>query len=761
MPQWTDNAAIMASQYINSTRCHVFLTGRAGTGKTTFLHDIRRRTHKNTIVAAPTGIAAINAEGVTLHSLFQLPFGAFVPDDAAPGQAQEGGPDFELNTPQSLRRSIKMNTSKRNMLRKLELLIIDEVSMLRADLLDAIDSALRWIRRRPHEPFGGVQILFIGDLHQLPPVVKNTEWELLKAYYDTLFFFGAAALSGWQPVYIELEHIYRQNDPEFITVLNHLRDGQAGANDIECLNRHYCPDFAAAPGDGYVYLTTHNRKADRINEDELEKLPGKRFKYSAEVKGTFDSRTYPVEPVLYLKKDAQVMFIKNDPTGEQRFFNGKIGTVESLDASGVRVGFSDGSAPVRVESYTWENKRYTLNKETNAIEEKVIGSFLHFPLKLAWAITIHKSQGLTFDRAVIDVSQAFAAGQVYVALSRLTTLDGLVLTAPFRAREFPREPALEAFARHKLDTRNRTPERDASFQEHALAYLNEAVRDAFDFSQLERELFFHLRTYTKDAAQSKKQKQLEWAQSLQPRLKPVKEVGDKFLRQLDRILADAMADRMAHLKERVDAAKAYFEPLLNEIIQEIEEKRGVIKKEKSGVKQYLGELEDLERHFRDQCGKMEKAQALITASRSGQELTREHLAPPQPAGKPASKAAPNSKSSPETPHKKKSEKKKTKKDKPDTKTVSLELFNQGYDVKEIAAERGLTVITIEGHLAFWIRQGVVDVHRLVSEEALDEIAATFQKLATSHLKPVREALDEKYDYGTLRFTAAHIQQDQK
>jgi hypothetical protein len=761
MPQWTDNAAIMASQYINSTRCHVFLTGRAGTGKTTFLHDIRRRTHKNTIVAAPTGIAAINAEGVTLHSLFQLPFGAFVPDDAAPGQTGEAGPDFELNTPQSLRRSIKMNTSKRNMLRKLELLIIDEVSMLRADLLDAIDSALRWIRRRPHEPFGGVQILFIGDLHQLPPVVKNTEWEMLKAYYDTLFFFGAAALSGWQPVYIELEHIYRQNDPEFITVLNHLRDGQAGANDIECLNRHYCPDFAAAPGDGYVYLTTHNRKADRINEDELEKLPGKRFKYSAEVKGTFDSRTYPVEPVLYLKKDAQVMFIKNDPTGEQRFFNGKIGKVESLDASGVRVGFSDGSAPVRVESYTWENKRYTLNKESNAIEEKVIGSFMHFPLKLAWAITIHKSQGLTFDRAVIDVSQAFAAGQVYVALSRLTTLEGLVLSAPFRAREFPREPALEAFARHKLDTRNRTPERDASFQEHAMAYLNEAVRDAFDFSQLEKELFFHLRTYTKDAAQSKKQKYLEWAQSLQPRLKPVKEVGDKFLRQLDRILADAMADRMAHLKERVDAAKAYFEPLLTEIIQEIEKKRGRVKKEKSGVKQYLRELEDLERHFRDQCGKMEKAQALISASRIGEELTREHLAPPQPAGEPTSRAAANSKSSPETPHKKKSEKKKTKKDKPDTKTVSLELFNQGYEVEEIAAERGLTVITIEGHMAFWIRQGVVDVHRLVSPEALDEIAATFQKLDTSHLKPVREALDQKYDYGSIRFTAAHIQQEQK
>ena len=758
MPQWTDNAALMASKYVNSTGCHVFLTGRAGTGKTTFLQDIRRRTHKNTIVAAPTGIAAINAEGVTLHSLFQLPFGAFVPDDAALAQAGQEGPGFELNTPQSLRRNIKMHTSKRNMLRKLELLIIDEVSMLRADLLDAIDSALRWIRRRPHIPFGGVQILFIGDLHQLPPVVKKNEWELLKAYYNTLFFFGAAALSEWQPVYIELEHIYRQSDAQFISLLNHLRDGQTRAEDIECLNRHCCPDFTAGPGDGYVYLTTHNRKADRINEDELAKLPGKAFKYSAEVKGTFDSRTYPVEPVLYLKKDAQVMFIKNDPTGEQRYFNGKIGKVETLNESGARVGFSDGSAPVWVESYTWENKRYTLNKQSNEIEEKVIGSFVHFPLKLAWAITIHKSQGLTFDRAIIDVSQAFAAGQVYVALSRLTSLEGLVLTAPFHNREFPREPALEAFARHKMDTGSGSPQHEAAFLDHALAYLGEAVREAFDFSQLEKELFFHLRTYTKDAAHSKKQQQLEWAQALQARLKPVKEVGDKFLRQLECILPDAMADRMAHLKERVDAAKGYFDPLLTEIIQEIEEKRAALKKEKSGVKQYLNELEDLQRHFRDQCGKIEKAQALIKASQSGEELTRQHPAPPQAAKK---AGAASSEASPKKSNKKKSDKKKAKNTEPDTKSVSLELFNKGYEVREIAAERGLTVITIEGHLAFWIRQGVLDVHRLVSPEALSEIATTFQQLDTTHLKPVREALEEKYDYGTLRFTAAHIQREQE
>jgi len=747
MPQWTDKAAVTASQYVNSTNCHIFLTGRAGTGKTTFLQDIRQRTHKNAIVAAPTGIAAINAEGVTLHSLFQLPFGAFIPTERPNGL---DNPGFELNTPQSLRRNIKMNATKRNMLRKLELLIIDEVSMLRADLLDAIDSALRWIRRRPDAAFGGVQILFIGDLYQLPPVVKNTEWAVLKDYYATLFFFGAAALAQWQPVYLEMQHIYRQSDEKFISLLNSLRDGRATQAQIACLNRHCQPDFQAAQGDGYVYLTTHNRKADRINAAELAKLPGKPVKFSARVEGTFDDRTYPVDPVLELKKAAQVMFIKNDPSGEQRFFNGKIGKVEELSTEGVRVGFNDASPSVWVESYTWHNKRYTLNKETNAIEEKVIGTFAHFPLKLAWAITIHKSQGLTFDKAIIDVSQAFAAGQVYVALSRLTTLEGLVLTAPFHFREFPREPALDAFVARQTETERLA----ASLQEHAIAYLGQVVREAFDFSSVERELYFHLRTYNKAATHSKKQKQLEWAQSLQSELKPVKTVGDKFLNQLERILPSAMADHLAHLEARVDAAKGYFEPLLTAMAERIEEKRAELKKEKSGVKQYLRELEDIQRLFHDQRQKIYKAQSLITATKSGEELTRARLAQPDRPQPPETTAAGVDK--PKAPKKKEQEKKSPTKKK-NTKAVSLELFNQGLSVKDIAAERALAMVTIEGHLAHWIGEGQIDIERLVSREALDEITATFKQLETRYLKPVHEALGGKYDYGTLSFAAAFFQ----
>ncbi|MFP4194916.1 MAG: helix-turn-helix domain-containing protein [Desulfobacterales bacterium] len=739
-----DKAAGLASEYVNTTGCHVFLTGRAGTGKTTFLHDIRRRTHKNTIVAAPTGIAAINAEGVTLHSLFQLPFGAFIPAEIPPGQHPA---DFEINTSQSLRRSLKMQSTKRNMLRKLELLIIDEVSMLRADLLDAIDATLRMVRRRPGIAFGGVQVLFIGDLQQLPPVVKDSEWQVLKQFYSTMFFFGAQALSDNQPVYIELEHIYRQSDEKFISILNNLRRGEITGSDIECLNSRCKEGFTAGQGEGYVYLTTHNRKADNINKAELEKLPGKLYQFNAQVKGTFDARTYPVDPVLSVKKGAQVMFIKNDPTGEQRFFNGRIGKVEELSQNGIKVGFGDNSPSVWVESYTWENKRYTLNKQTNQIGEKVVGTFVQFPLKLAWAITIHKSQGLTFDKAVIDVSQAFAAGQVYVALSRLTSLDGLVLTSPFHARQLPREPALEEFVR-----KNRNREAlEQNLREASFAYLAETVRDAFDLSGLEREVNFHLRTYTKDASHSKKQQYQQWALSLYSDLRPVREVGDKFLKQLDRILPCAPDDNMVYLGQRVDAARGHFEPILTGFCERIEKHQAELKNQKTGLKQYIREIEALGQQFYAQLQKIYKACALIKSYGRGRELTKADLpglAQKQTGSAPAEKTS--------------GAKKKTgSKKKPGTRTQSLQLFNQGFTAEDIAAERGLTLRTIQGHLAHWVEKGEIDVTRLVSEEAFAEIQKAFAGLQTQYLKPVYEYFDGKYDYASLNYVAAFLRRDGK
>ncbi|MFO7829495.1 MAG: PIF1 family DEAD/DEAH box helicase, partial [Bacteroidales bacterium] len=416
------------SKFINGTNQSLFLTGKAGTGKTTLLKEIVDTTHKKTVIAAPTGIAAINAGGVTLHSLFHLPFGSYIPDHIIPAG---GDLSFQLTTSQMLIRNLKMNAQKKALIREMELLIIDEVSMLRADMMDAIDKILRYVRRSS-KPFGGLQILFIGDLWQLPPVVKSQEWSILKNYYADIFFFNARVFQQTELIYLELEKIYRQSDPDFIDLLNHFRLNDAGNKEIEILNQQYKKDFDLLDNEGYIYLTTHNHKADKVNKRALEKLPGKSFRFDAKINGDFSEYAYPVDLTLELKEGAQVMFIKNDYSGNQAYFNGKIGKVEHVDAEHIEVGFLDGSPSAIVEPYTWENKKFAINSETKGIEEKITGTFTHYPLKLAWAITIHKSQGLTFDKAMIDISQVFAAGQTYVALSRLTSLKGLVLAQPVR-----------------------------------------------------------------------------------------------------------------------------------------------------------------------------------------------------------------------------------------------------------------------------------------------------------------------------------------
>ncbi len=430
MFQDQENIALLASKFINSTNCPVFLTGKAGTGKTTFLKEVVGTSHKNVMVAAPTGVAAINAGGVTLHSLFQLPFGSFVPVNNPPGEYEI---TFELNTPKSLLRGHQMNSQRRKLLQELELLIIDEVSMLRADLLDAIDTVLRHIRRQKNLPFGGVQMLFIGDLLQLPPVIREDEARFLSRYYPSLYFFDAKALQYEKLLHIELEKIYRQTDEKFISILNRIRENNLLESDLAFLNEHYHPLFKPAFDDGYIYLTTHNRRADEMNSNALKMLKGKLFSFDARVEDDFTDNLFPVEFTLQLKQDAQVMFIKNDYSGEQLYFNGKIGFVSVISDDEIVVSFKDGSPDATVERYTWENKRFFLNNETGEIEEKIIGKFIHYPIKLAWAITIHKSQGLTFKKAIIDVAGAFAPGQIYVALSRLESLDGLLLSSPLPA----------------------------------------------------------------------------------------------------------------------------------------------------------------------------------------------------------------------------------------------------------------------------------------------------------------------------------------
>jgi len=612
-----DSIEAIASKFINHTNHHVFLTGKAGTGKTTFLKNIIEHTHKKAIIAAPTGIAAINAGGVTLHSLFQLPFGAFIPSN---DRIKEDNITIQVNTPQSLIKAFQMNKSKRNMLKELELLIIDEVSMLRADLLDAIDSILRYIKKLESSPFGGVQLLFIGDLYQLPPVVKEEEWDYLAPYYSGIYFFNAKALQHNKPLQIELKEIYRQSDKLFISLLNHLRENTITKEDIEVLNRYYKPSFQPDEKEGYVYITTHNRKVDEINRQALKELPGKIYCFDAEVNKDFSEYLYPVEYRLELKKGAQVMFIKNDYSGEQLYFNGKIGIVSDLSHDRIKVSFNDGTTSAVVEHFIWENKIYTLNKETNEIEEKIKGTFSHYPIKLAWAITVHKSQGLTFQKAIIDVSRAFAPGQIYVALSRLVSLDGLVLTGTIPFSGLEQDGALIGFMKSKEG-----PDvLEEVLKEETHHFIADTVLKSFNFNSLCNIFNYHVESYTKDDRKSTKQKYKNWAVEIQTDLIPIKEVADKFLDQLRNITGTRHPGYISVLHNRVIAAKDYFEPLLKSFSERVFNQINLLKKQKK-IKTYLNELRDIELLFFKQLQFIYKSEALINSAILNTELVKGKL----------------------------------------------------------------------------------------------------------------------------------------
>ena len=399
------------------TDAHIFLTGKAGTGKTTFLKNLPLKTYKRMVVVAPTGVAAINAGGQTIHSFFQLPFGPQLPENAL-------GKGY--NAKSLAAQYQKLNKKKINLMRSLDLLIIDEISMVRADVLDAIDAVLRRVRRS-QKPFGGLQLLMIGDVHQLAPVAKPEEWDVLSPYYDTPYFFGSQVLKKAPYVCVELEHIYRQHDDDFISLLNKVRNNQMDADCVRVLNSRFKPGFVPNDEEGYITLTTHNYQADQINESKLAAIKEKTLTFKADVHGTFPENTYPTKEELELKIGAQVMFVKNDPAPEKAFFNGKIGRLVGYDEKeGTVTVLSDGER-ITVPKLKWQNMEYTINADNQDIEEKEIGSFTQIPLRLAWAVTIHKSQGLTFDKVIVDAGQAFAHGQVYVALSRCTSLEGLVL----------------------------------------------------------------------------------------------------------------------------------------------------------------------------------------------------------------------------------------------------------------------------------------------------------------------------------------------
>ena len=594
-----------AISFINTTGRHIFLTGKAGTGKTTFLKSIVKLTYKNTIVTAPTGIAAINAGGVTLHSLFQLPFGTFIPGNFIPDKI----PDFKVNTPHTLIKSHKISKARRNMLNELELLIIDEVSMLRADLLDAIDVILRSVRKQKNVSFGGVQVLFIGDLLQLPPVVQEDEKKLLEEYYSDIFFFNSMVMKNSPPLYIELEKVYRQSDPFFISLLNRLRENRLNQSDINCLNGYYKAEIEPAEKKGFIFITTHNYRADVINKEEMKKNRAQPYFFSAKIDGEFGEHLYPVEKQLELKKGAQVMFIKNDITEDRRYFNGKIGSVFKADHKKIIITFTDGTPDTEVERYIWENKRYTLNKKTNEIDEKTVGTFSHYPLKLAWAVTVHKSQGMTFEKAIIDVSKAFVHGQVYVALSRLTSLNGLVLSEKISAKRFSQNRNLIQFQRIKKGNDILNTE----LLIEANKYMMEIVMKAFSFDKLLQKIVYHVKSYNKDEKKSVKQQYIKKAENLLKETEPIKEVGLKFIKQLQNIVSVKENNYLPLLHKRLLAAKGYFEPLLKDISNGINKQIQDLRGEK-GVKTFINELKVIEGLYSIQLKLIYKAEAMVAAS---------------------------------------------------------------------------------------------------------------------------------------------------
>lgn len=684
----------------------IFLTGKAGTGKTTFLNDFVRRTQKKHIVVAPTGIAAINAGGVTIHSMFGLPLRPFLPTS----ERIDGSLG---NNIADLHQHFKYRKDKLKLLREIELIIIDEVSMLRADVLDMMDFSLRFVRRN-QLPFGGVQMLFIGDLYQLPPVVRDEN--ILSRYYASPFFFDSLALKELPLITVELTKVYRQNDEHFLEILNAIRDGRRDEINFELLNSRYNPFFQPKE-EAYVYLTSHNRMADEINRDELKKLPGKSWFYDAKVHGDFKETQYPNEETLELKVGAQVMFIRNDATNEKRYFNGKLAEITALDEDEIHVRIDGDTEDYKLKREVWEQKKYTLDSEKN-IQEEVLGSFEQFPIRLAWAVTIHKSQGLTFDRLIIDAGKSFASGQVYVALSRCRTLEGIVLKSKITPEIIFSDHRVERFqeetnANDRLEEILQQEKYDYALKKvlyvSDLKWISNAVKDWYQSG------------YGSRVIDKKKAEGLHFI--LNKETENLNAIYVKF----ERILLQ-MAKKYTAGELKWDEIELKAKGAVNFFFINVNEKIFVPLKDfyaetkgMKGLKQFNEDFKTLLGDLEDYLNNLKNLRLLETP-----------LFDPKNSVEISSKIA-----------------------KVPSHILTWQQFENGKSIPEIAKERGLVPETIYGHLAKFADQGLLDLTRIIAKEKISVFEKEFQSAKNRTLNEWKKALPAEFEYHEIRLMLNH------
>ncbi len=815
----TDNRELkLASTYVNETGCNVFLTGRAGTGKTTFLRTLREDCAKRMAVAAPTGVAAINAGGVTLHSLFQLPFGPLLP-----GTRKQQG-------------LFRFSRKKKDMIRSLDLLVIDEISMVRADLLDGIDHVLRHLRRS-ERPFGGIQLLMIGDLFQLPPVVKENEWNLLNNHYESPYFFSSKALGDTELVVIELHQIYRQTDPAFINLLNKIRSDNLDPDDLAVLNSRVQTKVSQNDSDGTITLCSHNKQADEINLRKLAVLPETAHLFNAKVEGDFPDTNYPTPAILELKQGAQVMFIRNDPSFEKRYFNGKIGTVSSISDGSVLISCPNDDEEIEVEAATWENIDYQLNEKTQEINEITIGTFSQYPLRLAWAITIHKSQGLTFDKAIIDAQAAFAHGQTYVALSRCRSLAGMTLASPLAAKMVGVDNDVLHFHQrylHKIKQKKDIHNAKKHYQQRLLL-------ECFDFKRLQgsmQRLLDFIRNNHATLQITGGENLSAIAEQAEPE---IFRVSSNFQHQLQGYFADSLLPAEdPHILDRITKGSRYFEDKMKNILmtplssftfatdnQEIAKRlKNIVKflKEEMAIK--LAAISCC----RDGFSPAKYFRAISAAAVEAQKISSKKKSPPTPDYSEADIDHPELFTLLKQWRKRKADEEniahyrvlhqKTliqltvhlpdsllqlsgvkgigakllerygdeivniiaqyrrdhnieeinppvatsfdsgssapKKIKTGTREVTLGLHKQGLTIPEIADKRQLARTTVETHIAYLIENGSIKADEIIVAARLAELSREIEKTGEKSLKAIKEKLPMEADYAEIRLTLAHL-----